>query len=131
MYEFTELDEATFERIKIGGIERNGEGACCIHRISLKTLFINNGMPVQLTIALTNELSCNLILGLPFSVKARMTANLAEKFVTSEVFKAVFPLEYHPPILFERPLEQSGDTLTFCTEALGDVLDIKEELASQ
>lgn len=126
VYEFTELEEGSFERIKIGGIEKEGEGAFCTHRITLKTPFVTDGLPVQLTIALTSDLSCNLIFGLPFSIKARMTANLADRFVTSEVFKAVFPLEYHPPLLMEKPMEQLSEALTFQAEALREVVGVSQ-----
>jgi hypothetical protein len=97
IHEFGEMSEDSNEQIRVGGIEQDGQGATCTHFISIKTPFIENGKAVKINIALTEELSCNLIFGLPLIVKAKMTAYLWEKYVTSQVFGASFPLDYHPP----------------------------------
>jgi hypothetical protein len=66
---------------------------------------------VTLHVALTSGLSCNLIFGLPFIIKAKMTAHLFEKYVASSMFHATFPLIYHPPELLDEVVEQDGMTL--------------------
>ena len=109
--DFGEMTQEEFEELRVGGIEKEGEGATCTHFIALKTPFFNEGKQVILRVALTKSLSCNLIFGLPFIVKAKMTANLWEKFVVSALFQATFPLEYHPPEVREEVLAQDGATV--------------------
>ena len=108
--EFGPMSREEFEELKIGGIEKDGEGATCTHYIVLKTPFVNEGKQVTLKVALTNSLSCNLIFGLPFIVRARMTAHLWEKYVSSALFQAVFPLEFHPPEVRDEVVRQDGTT---------------------
>ena len=108
---FDTMDKDTFEELRVGGIEKEGEGATCTHFIELRTPFYNEGRPVTLKVALTESLSCNLIFGLPFIVRAKMVANLAEKFVVSNLFQATFPLEYHPPEVREEVVEQDGSVI--------------------
>ena len=103
------------DMIKVGGIEKEGDGAVCTHYIILKTPYIHLGEQVTLGIALTNELSCNLILGLPLIIRAKMVLNLWEKYVTSPVFKTSFPLEFHPPYSRERVPIQDGEIVTLET----------------
>jgi hypothetical protein len=97
--------------LTIGGIDKNGEGANCTHYIVLKTPFVDMGREVDLHIALTDSLSCNLILGIPFIVKAKMVIHTAEKYVVSGVFKMTFPIFYHPPELRDSVVVQTGTPL--------------------
>lgn len=69
------------------------------------------GREVDLHIALTDSLSCNLILGIPFIVKAKMVIHTAEKYVVSGVFKMTFPIFYHPPELRDSVVVQTGTPL--------------------
>jgi hypothetical protein len=108
--EFGQLDPDDHEELTVGGIEKSGEGTSCSHFIILKTPFVENGSPIELRIALTDGLSCNLIFGLPFIVKSKMIINVWEKFVVSPVFQASFPLLYHPPELRESVIAQDGTT---------------------
>jgi hypothetical protein len=77
----------------------------------LKTPFTDMGREVDLHIALTDSLSCNLIFGIPFIVKAKMVIHTAEKYVVSEVLKLTFPLFYHPPELHDSVIMQAGTPL--------------------
>ena len=108
--EFGQLDPDDHEELTVGGIEKSGEGTSCSHFIILKTPFSENGSPIELRIALTDGLSCNLIFGLPFIVKSKMVINVWEKYVASPVFQASFPLLYHPPELRESVVTQDGTT---------------------
>jgi hypothetical protein len=98
--------------LTIGGIDKNGDGANCTHYIVLKTPFVDMGREVDLHIALTDSLSCNLIFGIPFIIKAKMVIHTAEKYVVSEVLKTTFPLFYHPPELRDSVVKQAGAPLT-------------------
>ena len=113
--EFGEMSEEPGDMIKVGGIEKEGEGAICTHYVILKTPYVHQGEQVTLGIALTNELSCNLILGLPLIIRAKLTVNLWEKYVTSPVFKASFPIDFHPPYSRESVPIQDGDIVTLET----------------
>lgn len=108
--EFGQLDPDDHEELTVGGIEKSGEGTSCSHFIILKTPFFENGNPIELRIALTDGLSCNLIFGLPFIVKSKMVINVWEKYVVSPVFQASFPLLYHPPELRESVVAQDATT---------------------
>jgi hypothetical protein len=108
--EFGQLDPDDHEELTVGGIEKSGEGTSCSHYIILKTPFFENGNPIELRIALTDGLSCNLIFGLPFIVKSKMIINVWEKYVASPVFQASFPLLYHPPELRENIVTQDITT---------------------
>jgi hypothetical protein len=108
--EFGQLDPDDHEELTVGGIEKSGEGTSCSHFIILKTPFSENGSPIELRIALTDGLSCNLIFGLPFIVKSKMVINVWEKYVVSPVFQASFPLLYHPPELRESVVAQDATT---------------------
>lgn len=110
--EYGKLDDTDCDRLTVGGIDKNGEGTACSHYIVLKTPFIEQGKEVDLRIALTDGLSCNLIFGLPFIVRARMTINMWEKYVVSTVFHTTFPLHYHPPELRDSIVPQDGTPLT-------------------
>lgn len=110
--EYGKLDDTDCERLTVGGIDKNGEGTACSHFIVLKTPFTEKGREVDLRIALTDGLSCNLIFGLPFIVRARMTINMWEKYVVSTVFHTTFPLHYHPPELRDSIIPQDGTPLT-------------------
>ena len=81
-----------------------------MHFVELKTPFINEGEKVTLRIALTSELSCNLIFGLPFIIKAKMSAHLWDKYVSSAVFQTTFPLEFHAPETKEEVPMQDNNT---------------------
>ena len=109
--EFQEMEASEQEKLTIGGIDRHGNGTLCTHYIVLRTPFVDAGLPVELRIALTDGLSCNLIFGLPFIVKAKLTINMWEKYAVSTVFNYTFPLHYHPPELRESVLPQSGQML--------------------
>jgi len=112
--EFDTMDAARYEKLRIGSIEKNGEGAVCTHYIVLRTPFTSEGRPVTLRIALTDGLSCNLIFGLPFICKAKMIAHLAEKYVDSSVFNAAFRMEFHPPELRDAVVEQGEEVAALC-----------------
>ena len=109
--EFGKLSDDERDKLTVNGIDRNGEGTSCTHYIVLKTPFTDNGKEVDLRIALTEGLSCNLIFGLPFIVKAKMAINMWEKFVVSSVFQTTFPLYYHPPELRNSVTAQDGTPL--------------------
>ena len=113
--EFCEMDTAVFQELKVGGIQKEGEGALCTHYIVLRTPFITDGQPVTIRVALTNELSCNLIFGLPFIVKSKMSAHLWDKYVSSAVFQTTFPLEFHAPETREEVIMQDNSTVTLKT----------------
>jgi len=112
--EFDTMDAASYEKLRIGSIEKNGEGALCTHYIVLRTPFTSEGRPVTLRVALTDGLSCNLIFGLPFICKAKMIAHLAERYVDSSVFKAAFKMEFHAPELRDSVVEQGEEVVALC-----------------
>ena len=109
--EFGKMSSDESDKLTVGGIDRYAEGTTCSHYIVLRTPFTDNGREVELRIALTDGLSCNLIFGLPFIVKSKMTINTYEKYVVSSVFQATFPLFYHPPELRESIVPQVGTPL--------------------
>jgi hypothetical protein len=113
--QFGEMDNTTYEELKVAGIQRDGEGSLCTHFIVLITPFVDNGEPVTIRIALTNELSCNLIFGLPFIIKAKMAVHLWDKYVSSAVFRTTFPLEFHAPEIREEVPMQDNTSTTFKT----------------
>ena len=102
------MDPEDHDELTVGGIDKQGQGPSCTHFIILKTPFTDKGQEVELRIALTNGLSCNLILGMPFIVKSRMVINPWEKYAFSPVFQANFQLQYHPPELRETTVAQDG-----------------------
>ena len=110
--EYGKLDDTDCKKLTVGGIDKNGEGTACSHYIVLRTPFTEKGKEVDLRIALTDGLSSNLIFGLPFIVRARMTINMWEKYVVSTVFHTTFPLHYHPPELRDSVIPQDGTPLT-------------------
>ena len=96
--EFAEVDREVFpEPIKINGIEKDGKGSMVTHYISLWTPFVTQGNAVTLRIALTDNLSCTLIFGLPFIVRSKISVSLWESYASSAVFGTTFPLEYSQP----------------------------------
>ena len=106
--EFGKLDSEDHDELTVGGIDKQGQGTACTHFIILKTPFMDKGQEVEVRIALTNGLSCNLIFGMPFIVKSKMVINPWEKYAFSPVFQANFPLQYHPPELREATVAQDG-----------------------
>ena len=79
--------------IRISGIEQGSKGSIVSHYISLWIPFFMFGKPITIRIALTDNLSCPLIFGLPFIIRAKLTLNLWESYVSSPVFLgASFPL---------------------------------------
>jgi hypothetical protein len=109
--EFGKMSENEEEKLTIGGIDRHGEGTSCTHYIVLKTPFLDRGREVDLRIALTDGLSCNLIFGLPFIIRAKMAINTWEKYVVSSIFQTTFPIYYHPPELRDCVVSQVGPAL--------------------
>ena len=116
--DFGEMTNDENEQIRVGGIEQEGRGATCTHFIEMKTPFTNQGTAVTISIALTEDLSCNLIYGLPLIVKAKMTANLWDKFVYSKVFDTTFKIEYHPPFARETVVIQDEEIPALCAKSL-------------
>jgi hypothetical protein len=112
--EFIEITEE-YEGLTIGGIDKNGAGTVCTHRITLKTPFVVEGQKVTLSVALTAGLSCNLIFGLPFILKAKMTAHLFDKYVSSMAFQTTFPLIYQAPVALDEMVEQEGTVPALAT----------------
>jgi hypothetical protein len=115
--DFGEITNDENEQIRVGGIEQEGRGATCTHFIEMKTPFTNQGNAVTISIALTEDLSCNLILGIPLIVKAKMTANLWDKFVYSKVFDTSFKIEYHPPFARETVVIQGEEIPALCAKS--------------
>jgi hypothetical protein len=115
--EYGELSEEEHNKLTIGGIDREGEGTTCSHYIVLKTPFMDRGNEVDLRIALTEGLSCNLIFGLPFIVRAKMIINTYEKYMVSLVFQTTFPLHYHPPELRTSVVPQEGMPLALAARS--------------
>ena len=111
--EFGKLDPVEHEELTVGGIDKKGQGTACSHFIILRTPFTDKGQEVELRIALTDGLSCNLILGMPFIVKSKLVINPWEKYAFSAVFQANFQLEYHPPELRETTLAHDGSIPAF------------------
>ena len=114
--EFGRMSDEDRDELTVGGIEKGGQGTVCTHYIILKTPFTDKGREVELRIALTAGLSCNLIFGMPFIIKSKMIINPWEKYAYSPVFQATFPLQYHPPELRETPPSQEGLVPTFYTK---------------
>jgi hypothetical protein len=69
------------------------------------------GREVDLRIALSDSLSCNLIFGIPFQIRSNMVIHTAEKYIVSSVLKTTFPIFYHPPELRETVIVQTGTPL--------------------
>jgi hypothetical protein len=109
--EFGKWSDEEEEDLTIGGIDRHGENTSCTHYIVLKTPFVDMGREVDLRIALSDSLSCNLIFGIPFQIRSNMVIHTAEKYVVSSVLKTTFPLFYHPPELRETVIVQTGTPL--------------------
>jgi hypothetical protein len=78
---------------------------------------MDRGNEVDLRIALTEGLSCNLIFGLPFIVRAKMIINTYEKYMVSLVFQTTFPLHYHPPELRTSVVPQEGMPLALAARS--------------
>jgi hypothetical protein len=113
--EFGKWSDEMDSDLTIGGIDRHGEATSCTHYIVLKTPFVDMGREVDLRIALSDSLSCNLIFGIPFQIRSNMVIHTAEKYVVSTVFKTTFPLFYHPPELRENVIVQTGTPLALST----------------
>jgi hypothetical protein len=109
--EFGKWSDEEENDLTIGGIDRHGESTNCTHYIVLKTPFVDMGREVDLRIALSDSLSCNLIFGIPFQIRSNMVIHTAEKYVVSSVLKTTFPLFYHPPELRETVIVQTGTPL--------------------
>lgn len=100
------IDEGMYNELRIGGIECESAGIKATHYIDLFTPFSENGHEISLRIALSPDLTCNLIFGLPFMIRAKMVMNTHEGFVYSGVFETTFPVDYRVPQCLEGPLQQ-------------------------
>ena len=115
VHKFAPIDPAFYSKVLVGNIDRHCEASACTHYIQLYTPFIDEGLPVTWQIALSPDLSVNLLMGIPFIFKAKMVANFAEGFVSSSVFQATFKLEFKTPVLQDSVPQQDGHTPLFAT----------------
>ena len=100
----------------MGGISKDKEASCCTHFIELITPLRNQGSPVNLRVALSDNFSTLLILGTPFLVRARMVLHMAENYAFSNTFQRSFDLEYKIPQLRDIVPNQDGQVVkTFVT----------------
>jgi hypothetical protein len=91
---FGPIDFDQFEKVMVGSVNKESMATVCTHYIELYTPLMENGRPVSLRIGLADGFAANLILGLPFAVRARMVIYLAEAYVFSQTFQRTFPLEF-------------------------------------
>lgn len=116
--EFGQMAEDVEEHIQVGGIEQESKGSTvtCSHYISVITPFRANGEPVNINIALTPDLACNLIFGIPFIIKAKLTVSMWEKYAVSPVFNTTFKVEYIEPRSRDTVVTQDGPMLSLLTQ---------------
>ena len=96
--EFGPIDFSEYDKICVGGVNKDALATTCTHFIELYMPLRKNGRQVTLRIGLAQNFAANLILGIPFFVRARMIIYLAEGYVFSQAFQRTFPLQFLPPI---------------------------------
>lgn len=92
--EFICLEESKFENIGIGGIK---DSVAITHMIEYWMPYEDKGGNATITLGLTEDLPINTLFGLPFQIKAKMTANFNKQIVQSEVFHDTFKIEMKEP----------------------------------
>jgi hypothetical protein len=109
------IDPNLYDSISVGGCNKDAKNAECTHFIELFMPIRENGRQVTLRIALADDFAANLILGIPFFVRARMIIYLAEGCAFSQSFQRAFPIQFLPPIRRDTvPIqEEGGITQTF------------------
>lgn len=110
------IDFGNYDKIHVGGINKNALASTCTHFIELYTPLRENGRQVTLRIGLCKDFSANLIFGLPFQVRSRMVIHVAEGFVHSQAFQREFPIQYMAPIR-RLTVPEQGDGLDVQTYA--------------
>jgi hypothetical protein len=95
---FGPIDFSSYEKIMVGSVNKDAMATTCTHFIELYMPLRENGRQVTLRIGLAQNFAANLILGLPFFVRARMIIYLAEGYVFSQAFQKAFPLQFLTPI---------------------------------
>jgi hypothetical protein len=95
---FGPIDFSAYEKIMVGSVNKDAMATTCTHFIELYMPLRENGRQVTLRIGLAQNFAANLILGLPFFVRARMVIYLAEEYVFSQAFQKTFPLQFLTPI---------------------------------
>ena len=100
------------EPITVGGCNKEAKNSECTHFIELFMPIRENGRQVTLRIALAEDFAANLILGIPFFVRARMILYLAEGYAFSQAFQQAFPIQFLPPIRRDTVLIQDEGVIT-------------------
>jgi hypothetical protein len=94
----------------IGGIEEHGDGIYITAEVNYKTPYFIDGVPVELIVGLSDEMSANTIFGLPLQNKAKFIINFEEQAVTSMTFRSNFQLFFQQPTRYEEVSDQYGNS---------------------
>jgi hypothetical protein len=93
---------------------------------------MENGRSVSLRIGLAEGFAANLIVGLPFGIRARLVIYLADSYVFSQTFQRTFPIEYLPAIsLSTVPRPDNVSIPTFLTSPFDPIPDPMVNLPNQ
>ena len=88
------LEESRYKNIAIGGIK---DSVAITHMIKYWLPYAEQGSNATITLGLTADLPINTLFGLPFQIKAKMTADFNKQEVQSMVFEDTFSLEMMVP----------------------------------
>ena len=94
----------------VTGVEDSSEGIETSAEIAYRTPYWRDGVPVDLVIGLSDQMSANTIFGIPFMTKAKFVIDLEKQQVMTPVFGGIREIDICAPIRQERISWQGGIT---------------------